>query len=120
MAGDSITFFAILTFFVVVVIVGIVRAVVLSKRYEVIVRDWARENGYAIVTIEPRGRLLDYMLYWLFGPLALIPGLCIKIGPYGFRLLIQDEQGGQTHVSVFVGKPGKPVDVRWEYDPWQP
>lgn len=95
--------------FLVAVVVGIVQAILLPRRYEIRVRDWARENGYAILTIKRQGRFFDYVFLFLFGWLGLIIGL----GPYGFRLLIQDDQGGQTNVTVFVSKPGEPVDVRW-------
>jgi len=95
--------------FLVAVAVGIVRAILLPKRYEIRVRDWARENGYAILSIKRQGGLFDYVSMFFFGWLGLI----FRFGPYGFRLLIQDDQGGQTNVTIFVSKPGEPVDVRW-------
>lgn len=95
------------------VTLGIVRGFVVGRRAEERVRGWARENGYAIVTIERKVSVSDYALYIFFGWLGIFLGPVMNIGTSDFRVLIQDEQGGQRHVLVSVSKPGKPVEVQW-------
>jgi hypothetical protein len=100
---------AISLFFIALTVCALLRAFYFPRRYQALVRDWASRNGYAILTIEYEVNPLDYLLALCIGWAALLFGS----GVYSYRLLIQDDQGGQTHVSVHVKGPGKPLDVRW-------
>lgn len=96
-------------FYLVSWAVGFYRAIAVPRRQEAIVWDWARQNGYAILSIKYKGCIFDYVLLFFLGWI----GLAFRFGPHEFRLLIQDDQGGQTSVTVYVSKAGKPLDVRW-------
>ena len=79
-----------------------IRAVRRRRRDERRIRDWAREKGYAIMNIRYGGHV--------FGAFARIglPG-----GPRHWRVQIQDDQGGQTTVSIYMRSPDAPLDIRW-------
>jgi hypothetical protein len=91
---------------VVAVVLLIPASVVLgvrnNRQREMRIRDWAREKGYAILRIEHQGRIfMDLAPLWFLR------------GPHEYRVQIQDDQGGQTTVTIFIKSVSGPLDVRW-------
>jgi len=76
-----------------------------TRRYEERIRDWARENGYAILDIKYQ-RLLPWDWDIPFMPSYFAGG-------HPFRVGIQDDQGGQTTVTIWFKRLNGPMEVRW-------
>ena len=85
-------------------VLAAVRGVRRRRHYEQRIRDWARQKGYAILSIRDQGRLFQdfaalVSVFWFFGPRF-------------FRVFIQDDMGGQTTVMIYFESLNAPLDVR--------
>ena len=76
-----------------------------TRRYEARIRDWARQNGYAILKINYVRRLP-----WE-SDISFLPS--VFAGGHPFRVGIQDDHGGQTTVTIWFKRPNGPMEVRW-------
>jgi len=94
----------------IVILLGMAGAVVLwflycaraFRRREWRIREWARENGYAVLDIRSDdGDDLEVLRRSFPAPTR------------HFRVRIQDDQGGLATVTIFLAKPSGPIDVRW-------
>ena len=78
-----------------------------SRCCEYRIREWARENGYAVLSIRYQ-RLFPWVADIIFLPLGkFFPGR------YPFKVGIQDDQGGQTTVTIFFNALNGPIEVHW-------
>lgn len=68
------------------------------------IREWAQEKGYAILDIRNGGRSFVELAAAQLGVLTRS----------SYRVLIQDDQGGQTTVSIYFGwRVRSRMDVRF-------
>ena len=89
--------------------------IIFKRKDSIRIRDWARDNGYAVVSLQYHYLVLHALVRYLLG----VVWLCPFPTSGAWYIKIQDEQGGQRQGyihfgSMWVDIPGGEMKFEWQ------